>query len=132
MTVLRDGQEQKIDVTLGNLKDLDETSRRTRSPTISRGREARLARRSRPDGGEESPTATGVVVTSIAEDSPAADKGIQEGDVIMAVGGKAGVHRRPSSSSGMSAAQAAGPQCRALQGAGRERHALRRVPFERG
>jgi len=80
ITVLRQGKEQVIDVTLGKLQNqasvADEDASVEPTSLESLGLELSPA-----DDGK------GVVVTGVEEDSPAAEKGIRTGDVIRSVGG---------------------------------------------
>jgi serine protease Do len=88
VTVLRDGQEQQIDVTLGDLRQVDETQEAKADteepkPQVQPGSLDGLGLTI-----EKNPNGEGVVVTGVADDSPAAGKGLTSGDVIVAVGGQ--------------------------------------------
>ncbi len=86
VSVLRDGKEQIIDVTLGNLKDLDQSQ------------QASAAEPAQPEEPAAQPASldglglsveekdNGVVVSGIEDDSPASEQGIQSGDVIVSIG----------------------------------------------
>jgi serine protease Do len=86
LTLMRDGKEQKIDVTLGVM------------PTDRALQEASDAS---PEAGEDSATGVaklgleleaakggGVKIVSVSPDSPAAEHGLEAGDVIVDAGGK--------------------------------------------
>lgn len=88
ITVVRDGKEQNIDVTLGNLKELDENQQ------VSAAEQAKPEVAPTPaslDGlglsVEEKADGSGVVVSGIEENSPASEQGMQSGDVIVSIGG---------------------------------------------
>jgi serine protease Do len=88
ITVLRDGKSQEIDVTLGNLSDFDKTQQASndqqQAPSgMEHGSLAALGLTLEPN-----PDGEGVRVAGVADESPASDKGLQEGDVIVAVGSK--------------------------------------------
>ncbi|MBO0661851.1 Do family serine endopeptidase [Jiella sp. MQZ9-1] len=87
ITVWRDGQAKNIPVKLGNLASLDE------SASVSSKNGAVPTNPSSLSGYgltvTPSEDGNGVVVTDIDPDSTAAEKGMQPGDVIVAVNGKA-------------------------------------------
>ena len=84
--VFRDGSEQEIKVTLGNLSDFDEEQ----AASADQNEPEEEAAPGSLDGlgltVEPNEDGEGVVVTGVSDDSPAAEKGIQAGDVILAVG----------------------------------------------
>jgi len=86
VAVLRDGKEQVIEVTLGNLKDLDQSQQM--SAVEPAKPEEPAAQPASLDGlglsVEEKDN--GVVVSGIEDDSPASEQGIQSGDVIVSIG----------------------------------------------
>ncbi|MBP0614751.1 Do family serine endopeptidase [Jiella mangrovi] len=88
ITVWRDNQARTIDVTLGNLASLDEAASlgdngKSRVPTSPSSLSGYGLTLTPSDDGD------GVVVTDIDPDSTAAEKGMQPGDVIVSVNGKA-------------------------------------------
>ncbi|MBO0904937.1 Do family serine endopeptidase [Jiella sonneratiae] len=93
VTVWRDGQAKSLDVTLGNLASLDEAAsandrgnqRVPTNPSSLSGYGLTLT---------PSEDGSGVVVTDIDPDSTAAEKGLQPGDVIVSVNGKAVQNRK--------------------------------------
>ena len=92
LTIVRDGREQKLDVTLGELAQAADRGDSVR-PGSDRG-EGTLGLRVEPLTRERArelgvSTDTGVVIIGIAPDSRAADSGIRAGDVIEQVDGKA-------------------------------------------
>ncbi len=82
---LRDGRERTAALDLGTLPNAEQASLGTGEATRSPLRLGlQLAPAARVGAGEE-----GVAVVNVDPDGPAAQKGIQEGDVILDVGGKA-------------------------------------------
>jgi serine protease Do len=88
VTVVRDGSERDIKVTLGDLSDFDKMEQAnagnseqpmTQQPT-STLEDLGLTLEPNPDGG--------VLVSEVQDGSPAADRGIQAGNVIVAVGSR--------------------------------------------
>jgi serine protease Do len=85
VTVWRDGSAQEIDVTLGNLSSLDEAASAESSgsgPSVDPSSLSGYGLTLTP-----SDDGSGVVVTDVDPDSTAADRGVQAGDVIVAVNG---------------------------------------------
>ncbi len=87
ISVLRDGHEQNIEVTLGNLNDYDSSQQAStdqpQSSGVTHGSLAALGLTLEPN-----PDGEGVRVAGVTDESPASDKGLQAGDVIVAVGSK--------------------------------------------
>jgi serine protease Do len=84
VTVIRDGKEQQIDVTLGKLGDQVASKDGSSSGTdVQPGSLDGLGLTLGPSSDGQ-----GVAVTAVEEGSTAADKGIQTGDVIVSVAGK--------------------------------------------
>ncbi len=89
VTVLRDGKEQEFDVGLGNLNEFDEQAAAESDDEPAEEQETEvgsldilgLTVEANADG-------DGVVVTGVSDDSVAAEKGLQAGDVIVSVGGE--------------------------------------------
>jgi serine protease Do len=84
---LRDGRERDTKIELGTLPNTDQASaetddRSTGSSALRLGLQLAPASRM-PGAGDE-----GVAVVSVDPDGPAGSKGIQEGDVILEVGGR--------------------------------------------
>ena len=131
VTVLRDGQERQFDVTLGDLSQVDETqeAKANTAPQTPDAQPGSL------DGLgltlEKNPNGEGVVVTGVADDSPAADKGITSGDVIVAVGGKA-VESVADVEAGVAAAQERDRGAVLFKVQGEQGVRFVGVPFERG
>ncbi len=134
VTVLRDGKEQQVDVTLGNLNQFDQTqqasagSQQQQQPdNAQHGSLAALGLTLEPN-----PDGQGVRVSGVADDSPASDKGLQQGDVIVAVGSKA-VNSVADVEAGISDAQDRGRDAVLFRVAGRQSGShFVGVPFERG
>jgi serine protease Do len=132
VTVNRDGSKRDISVTLGNLSDFDnqqqasaEQSDDQRQPTTPGSLEALgLTLEQNPDG-------DGVRVASVNEESPAADRGLQEGDIIVAIGSQA-VNSVDDVEKGISAAQDRGRDAVLFRVQGENGTRFVGVPFERG
>jgi serine protease Do len=88
ITVVREGREQQIEVTLGNLNDLDRTQQASASPEQApeKAQTGSLDGLGLTVGPNE--TGEGVVVTGVADESPASETGLTAGDVIVSVGGQ--------------------------------------------
>ena len=100
--VLRKGQEQVIDVTLGRLEDAEKTATATKdsggkpapapTPMVSAGPLGLSLSDLSPDLRSKysiKDSVNGVLVTGVADNSPAADKRVQPGDVIVEIAQKA-------------------------------------------
>jgi serine protease Do len=131
VTLVRNGEEQEIGVTLGDLRQLDDTQQASVEPEAApEATEAQtleglgLAVEKNPDG-------EGVVVTEVGEDSPAAEKGLEKGDVIVAIGGKA-VNEVADVESGVAAAKEQGRGAVLLKVQGQNGTHFVGVPLERG
>jgi serine protease Do len=87
LAVLHNGQDRTVSLTLGELPDQRQASADTKGNETSEGGVPRLGLTLAParDGGGTQ----GVTVTAVDPDGPAAEHGIQTGDIIMDVGGKA-------------------------------------------
>lgn len=89
LTILRDGSEKQLKATLGEWSDVAKSNRQD-SPQ-SGGNGGKLGIGVEPltaDIAKQlgvSPTTQGVVVTEVDPDGPAADAGIQQGDVIVEI-----------------------------------------------
>lgn len=87
VTILRDGKTQTLDVTLGTMpREQHETNaqRQQQQPTA----EAHLGLTLAPAKMFRVPAAKGVVVLSVDPAGPAAQSGVQSGDIILDAGGK--------------------------------------------
>lgn len=131
VTVLRDGQSRDIEVTLGNLNDLDQTQQasaeQSQSPNgVEHGSLAALGLTLEPN-----PDGEGVRVAGVNEESPAADKGLQAGDVIVAIGSKS-VSSIADVEAGIADAQDRGRDAVLFRVQGENGTHFIGVPFERG
>ncbi len=131
VTVMRDGSEQEFDVTLGNLNDFDEQQQASAdqpevAPDATPGSLEALGLKL-----EQNPDGEGVRVASVDEESPAADKGLQAGDVIVAVGSKP-VTSIADVEEGVAAAQDRGRDAVLFRVQGENGTRFVGVPFERG
>ena len=131
ITVLRDGKSRDIDVTLGNLNDFDSTQQASadqqQSPSgTEHGSLAALGLTLEPN-----PDGEGVRVAGVTDESPASDKGLQAGDVIVAVGSKA-VNSVADVESGVADAQDRGRDAVLFRIQGQNGTRFVGVPFERG
>jgi serine protease Do len=125
ITVWRDGKEQTVTIEIGG----QEGDRRTRADAPSRSDEgqARLGLQLAPaQDGEE-----GVVIAEIDPQSPAAEKGIRKGDVILDVGGQT-VSRPQDVRSAVEAARKDGRKTVLMRVKGREGVRFVAVPFATG
>jgi serine protease Do len=130
ITVLREGSAKTVDVTLGNLDDYDKTqqaSADTSAPTAQTpGSLAALGLTLEPN-----PDGEGVRVSGVADESPASDKGMQAGDIIVAVGSKA-VNNVSDVEAGVADAQDKGRDAVLFRVQGANGPRFVGVPFERG
>jgi serine protease Do len=131
VTVLRNGQEQQIEVTLGNLNQLDTTQQANAEPDEA---PAEVQPGSLDGLGltvEPNENGDGVVVVGVEDDSPAAENGIRTGDVIVSVGDTA-VKSVDDVEKGVSAAQERGREAVLLKVQGENGVRFVGVPLERG
>jgi serine protease Do len=130
ITLLRDGKEREIEVTLGNLNDFDSSQVASAEPStpeqVTPGSLEALGLKLEPN-----PDGEGVRVSEVTEESPAADKGLQAGDVIVAVGSKA-VNSIADVEAGVSDAQDRGRDAVLFRVQGEQGTRFVGVPFERG
>jgi len=132
VTALRDGKEKNFDVTLGNLNDFDQKAHASADAKGKSGADdnpgslAALGLKLEPN-----PDGEGVRVASVDEESPAGDKGLQQGDVIVAVGSKT-VNSIADVESAISAAQDQGRDAVLFRVQGEQGSRFVGVPFERG
>jgi len=131
VTVLREGREQQIDVTLGNLSDLDKSQQASASPDKGpdKAQSGSLDGLGLTVGPNEN--GDGVVVTGVADDSPASEKGLSAGDVIVGIGGQP-VKTAADVEAGVRAAQAQGRSAVLLKVQGENGARFVGIPFERG
>ena len=95
LNVRRKGEEKTVTVTLGKMPDRAAGQRRHRAGmTVPAATFPTSGLRSRRPRTWPAPARKGVVVTAVDPDSAAAEHGMQNGDVILDVGGKTGVERR--------------------------------------
>jgi serine protease Do len=87
LVILHNGQDKTVSLTLGELPDQRQASADTKGNGNSEGGVPRLGLTLAParDGASNQ----GVTVMAVDPDGPAAEHGIQTGDIIMDVGGKA-------------------------------------------
>jgi serine protease Do len=131
VTVNRDGAEQDIAVTLGDLKQLDESQQASLEPDATPEETEAETLEGLGLAVEKNPDGAGVVVTEVDENSPAAEKGLEQGDVIVAIGGKA-VDDVADVESGIAAAKKQGRGAVLLKVQGENGTHFVGVPFERG
>lgn len=86
LQVLRDGKEQTISVTLARLPDQVQASAPSRDK--EEGEEPKLGLTLAPASSVAGAGSEGVVVTEVDPSGPAAERGMQSGDVILEIGGK--------------------------------------------
>ena len=131
VTVVRDGGKQDIKVKLGNLNDFDESQHASASQT----QPEQPATPGSLDGLgltlEANPDGEGVRVAGVADDSPASDKGLQAGDVIVAVGSQT-VNSISDVEHAIAQAQDRGRDAVLFRVQGENGSRFVGVPFERG
>jgi serine protease Do len=131
ITVLRDGETQEFEVELGDLSDLDESQQANagsedRDERVQPGSLDGLGITVEPNEGGE-----GVVVTGVADDSPAGENGIRAGDVIVSVGG-APVDSVEDVEKGVNDAEGKGRGAVLFKVQGEQGTRFVGVPFQRG
>ncbi len=130
ISVLRDGKSQDVKVTLGNLNDFDKTQQASndqpQSSGVQHGSLAALGLTLEPN-----PDGEGVRVAGVTDESPASDKGLQQGDVIVAVGSKS-VNSVSDVEAGIADAQDNGRDAVLFRIQGQNGTRFVGVPFERG
>jgi serine protease Do len=131
VTVVREGREQEIKVTLGNLNQLDQTEQANASPDESTGKLQPGSLEGLGLTVEQNPNGEGLVVTDVTEDGPSATKGINQGDVIVSVGGKT-VESVSDLEQGIAAAKDQGRDAVLLKVQGEQGSRFVGVPFDRG
>jgi serine protease Do len=131
VTVMRNGSEQDIKVTLGNLNQLDQTEQANASPDSSTGKLQPGSLEGLGLTVEQNPNGEGLVVTQVTEDGPSATKGINQGDVIVSVGGKT-VESVSDLEQGIAAAKDQGRDAVLLKVQGEQGSRFVGVPFDRG
>ena len=125
LTVVRNGSTETVKVTLGSMSD--ERQAKADAPE-QRGKDAmaKYGMALEPATAVEGAGKTGVVVAEVDPDGAAAQKGIQTGDVILAVGGKS-VSQPVRGRGGARLRQGRRQEVGADAGQERQRHALRRA-----
>jgi len=88
LTVMRDGQEKAITLTLGELPNQREARGRSESEKVPTGGAPHLGLTVAPAGMVAGAGGSGVAITAVDPESAAAEHGLQAGDVILDVGGK--------------------------------------------
>ncbi len=133
VTVLRDGKTQDIDVKLGDLSKFDQDAAREQRPGARRRTSRCSPARSRASACRLSRirTATACWSPSVADGSPAADRGIQAGTDHHRVGGHA-VNSPADVESAVAATRERGRDAVLLRVQGTGRHAFRRRALQRG
>lgn len=87
LLIARDGKEQTVEVTLARLPDQIQAAAPSRSDAPSAD-EPRLGLTLAPAASVAGAGNEGVVITEVDPTGPAAERGMQSGDVILEVGGK--------------------------------------------
>ena len=132
VTVMRDGKEQEFKVGLGNLNEFDEQAAADSEDEPSEAPDTQVGSL---DGlgltVETNPDGDGVVVTGVSDDSVAAEKGLQAGDVIVSVGGET-VKSIEDLENGVSDAQERGRDAVLLRVQRENGTSFVGVPLERG
>jgi serine protease Do len=130
ITIMRDGREQEIKVTLGNLNDFDASQQATVEEPAAPEATTPTSLEALGLTVEDNPDGSGLRVTDVAADSPAADKGLSAGDVIVAVGGQS-VETASDIEDGINAAQDNGRDAVLFRVQGENGARFVGVPFER-
>jgi serine protease Do len=130
ITIMRDGREQEIKVTLGNLNDFDASQQATVEEPAAPEATTPTSLEALGLTVEDNPDGSGLRVTDVAADSPAADKGLSAGDVIVAVGGQS-VETASDIEDGINAAQDNGRDAVLFRVQGENGTRFVGVPFER-
>jgi serine protease Do len=89
LTILRDGKTQNIDVTLATMPKQEQEANAQPPQQEQRAPEQHLGMNLAPAHDVEGTGKEGVVVLGVDPNGPAAQNGVQTGDVILDVGGKA-------------------------------------------
>ena len=131
VTVHRDGSERDIPVTLGNLNDFDHQQQASADQNSQDQRAAPGSFEALGLTLEQNPDGDGVRVASVDEESPAGDRGLKEGDIIVAIGSQA-VNSVDDVEKGISAAQDRGRDAVLFRVQGEDGSRFVGVPFERG
>jgi serine protease Do len=91
LQVVRDGKERTVDVELAKLPDQVQASlpsRKDRGSEEGRQAQPQLGLTLAPANSVAGAGAEGVVITEVQPNGPAAERGMQSGDVILEIGGK--------------------------------------------
>jgi serine protease Do len=131
VTVVREGSERQITVTLGDLNDFDESQIATAEPEQPEPEVQPGALDGIGLTIEDNPDGDGVVVTGVADDSPASEHGLQAGDVIVSVGGET-VNSVAEVEQGVDAARERNRDAVLFRVQGEDGTRFVGVPFERG
>ncbi len=86
--VLRDGQSKTIQLTLGEMPNDQQAKADTEQHAAPTAGVPHLGLRLAPAGDVDGAGSQGVAVVGVEEGSPAAEHGLQTGDIILQVGGK--------------------------------------------
>ncbi len=89
LAVLRNGQDKTVSLALGELPDQRQARADTEEHGISENGTPRLGLTLAPAGDADAAGGAGVAVTAVDPNGPAAEHGVQTGDIILDVGGKA-------------------------------------------
>jgi serine protease Do len=86
--IWRKGEEKQLTLTLGELPNTRQARAKTEPDETNPGNVGRLGLSLAPAANVAGAGGTGVVVTQVDPDGPAAERGFRTGDVILDVGGK--------------------------------------------